>query len=669
MTKKKTNIPKAVFNAKIEWNAYQYDAFIKFYRQEGEQWIPKGNHLLIKDEVGVGKTIEVGIILKQFVEYKKNARILIVVPSAFLCKQWHHEMKELFYLDFYDYKNQSCDNFKYFERVICTSNDLKEIAQMDKRWDLLIIDEGHNYRNEANSFNNLEKISSKTDYVIVLSATFVVNSEGDKGTIFKLFPVNEKVKQKNGEEYGDYLFTENKKYKVFCLDKLPEIEEWEVELSKDEKEIYKEIKEQIRNNAIYNQMLASSITVFSSMAKGEEYNEVNEEELQGEKNTIDVEVELKEDSKLNKLVEEIGKMRKKPDEYGYGIVIFSRFLDVCSYLEEKLSKELGKTYEIINIGERGISRSSVNYRIQQFKNKIAELEGNSNKRVILITSDRIREGVNLQCVNVLINYDLPFTAAEISQRIGRIDRKGQTRTPHVFHMLLKGEYADREILKNFVNLKNVEGDKFYYNITQETNNAFKEDIKKDFNLNSDDDGMNHLKEKLIKNYREKEEKILKEFGIVADDSKSEDTLKLYVQSGVAGLLENLPMGIKFEKKETHQADKQCFMYSLRLEDTGKEKALKVLLRFRSLAQELQSLFVDYDLFLREQGIFYSYSELKNQNWDKKYFQLLKSEIKFGFRIFHPEEEVQEYRDFLPLDGLNKLISYIRRMDQNAESRK
>lgn len=666
MANKKNNIPKAVFNAKIEWNAYQYDAFIKFYRQEGDGWIPRGNHLLIEDEVGVGKTIEVGIILKQFVEYKKNARILIVVPSAFLCKQWHREMRELFYLDFYDYKNQNCGNFNDFERVICTSNDLKEEVIKDTRWDLLIIDEGHNYRNEANNFENLETISSKTDYVIALSATFVVNDKIDKEKILELFPVSEKVKQENGNKYGDYQSTVNKKYEVFCLDKLPEIEEWEVELREEEDKKYNEIKQQIGENAIYKQMLASSIPVFSSMAKGEEYNEVNEEELQGEKNTIDVEVELKEDSKLNKLVEEIRKMRNKPDEYGYGIVIFSRFLDVCSYLEEKLSKELGKTYEIINIGERGISRSAVNYRIQQFKNKIAELEENSDKRVILITSDRIREGVNLQRANVLINYDLPFTAAEISQRIGRIDRKGQTRTPYIFHMLLQEKekkYADREILENFVNLKNVEENKFYYNITQETNNAFKAAIKKEFNLNLNDDGMNHLKGKLTENYREKEEKILKEFGIVADDSKSEDALKLHVEEKIGPLLKDLPTGINLKKEEVHQVDKQYRMYALELGDIGKEKVLKVLFRFPSLAQELQSLFVDYDRFLREQGIFYEYSELEHQKWDRKYLQLLKSQIKFGFRIFNPEEkDEQEFRDYLPLDGLSKLISYIRRMD-------
>src|SRR3954466_340269 len=80
----------AVASAQVDLNPHQVDAALSAFRS------PLSKGALLADEVGLGKTIEAGLVLSQKWAERKR-RILIIVPSN-LRKQWHQELTEKFFL-------------------------------------------------------------------------------------------------------------------------------------------------------------------------------------------------------------------------------------------------------------------------------------------------------------------------------------------------------------------------------------------------------------------------------------------------------------------------------------------------------------------------------------------------------------------------------------------
>lgn len=70
-------------------------------------------------------------------------------------------------------------------------------------------------------------------------------------------------------------------------------------------------------------------------------------------------------------------------------------------------------------------------------------------KAIMVCSDMLKEGVNLQCAKVLINYDLPFNPAILEQRIGRIDRVGQQDEIFIYNFIVNKTY-DTTVYYRFI---------------------------------------------------------------------------------------------------------------------------------------------------------------------------------------------------------------------------
>ena len=84
-------LSQSMFNAQIDLNPHQIEAALFVFQS------PLSNGVIIADEVGLGKTIEAGLVLCQYwSEFKR--KILIVAPAS-LRKQWSMELKEKFFID------------------------------------------------------------------------------------------------------------------------------------------------------------------------------------------------------------------------------------------------------------------------------------------------------------------------------------------------------------------------------------------------------------------------------------------------------------------------------------------------------------------------------------------------------------------------------------------
>ncbi len=143
---------------------------------------------LIADDVGLGKTIEVGMLLKALFLRKRFKRVLIVTPAS-LTLQWQEELIEKF--GFEDFVVLNHDFFakriSSWDRNSCVIASIDSLKQDDKLelllqgpdWDLVIFDEAHRLsRSEvgrqfqsSNRFRLASKIRSKTDNLLLLSAT------------------------------------------------------------------------------------------------------------------------------------------------------------------------------------------------------------------------------------------------------------------------------------------------------------------------------------------------------------------------------------------------------------------------------------------------------------------------------------------------------------------
>lgn len=168
-------------DAKIELTPHQIEAALFAFRS------PLSKGVILADEVGLGKTIEAGLVISQKWAERKR-RILIIVPAN-LRKQWNQELWEKFYLpsmilEARSYKQaEAAGNTNPFvqdEIVITSYNFASRFNEqvMTAHWDLVVIDEAHKLRNvykNTNRIANNLKIALRNAPKVLLTATPLQN--------------------------------------------------------------------------------------------------------------------------------------------------------------------------------------------------------------------------------------------------------------------------------------------------------------------------------------------------------------------------------------------------------------------------------------------------------------------------------------------------------------
>lgn len=142
--------------------------------------------LLLADEVGLGKTIEAGLIIAQQLACGRARRVLVLVPES-LVNQWFVELLRRFNLPFAIYDEERCESLTTdanpFEDEQCViasaqwlaSDDARARQLLDARWDLLLVDEAHHltWSPEAASsgYRLVEALAAQTPGLLLLTAT------------------------------------------------------------------------------------------------------------------------------------------------------------------------------------------------------------------------------------------------------------------------------------------------------------------------------------------------------------------------------------------------------------------------------------------------------------------------------------------------------------------
>lgn len=184
---------------------HQYKPLIKFLNSEN-------NRVLIADEVGLGKTIEAGMIFKEIDKREELKISLIVVPSSLTLK-WQEELNIRFdeyfeiqktnqFLNFINEVENSGNSRLINEKIIISYHTLRDERVMKSiknsffEVDFLIMDEAHTMRNYGTStFESAELITSISEHIVFLTATPVQNSLNDLFNVLSLL---------DGDYFKDY---------------------------------------------------------------------------------------------------------------------------------------------------------------------------------------------------------------------------------------------------------------------------------------------------------------------------------------------------------------------------------------------------------------------------------------------------------------------------------
>ena len=173
----------AVASAQVDLNPHQVDAALFAFNS------PLSRGALLADEVGLGKTIEAGLVLSQ--RWAERKRRILVITPANLRKQWHQELTEKFFLPCRILETKPYNeaikqgNFKPFEVkdtiVICSYHFARSKASdvATTPWDLVVIDEAHRLRNvykPSNVIANTLKLALQERHKLLLTATPLQNS-------------------------------------------------------------------------------------------------------------------------------------------------------------------------------------------------------------------------------------------------------------------------------------------------------------------------------------------------------------------------------------------------------------------------------------------------------------------------------------------------------------
>lgn len=155
-------LSQSLINATVDLNPHQVEAALFAFRA------PLERGAILADEVGLGKTIEAGLIISQLWAERKR-KILIVVPPP-LRKQWNRELIEKFYIPSIIMESRNYNElvreghafpFEQKDGVVITSYQFARNKSADikrTQWDLIIVDEAHRLRNVYKKSNKISRI-------------------------------------------------------------------------------------------------------------------------------------------------------------------------------------------------------------------------------------------------------------------------------------------------------------------------------------------------------------------------------------------------------------------------------------------------------------------------------------------------------------------------------
>lgn len=409
---------------------------------------------ILADEVGLGKTIEAGLILKEYMIRGLVKKVLILVPAS-LVTQWAIELNSKFFIPAIaqrkSYVWEQCD-------VVVSSIDTakrnphKDIIY-NQDYDLVIIDEAHKLKN--NKTKNYEFVQNlKKKFCLLLTATPIQNRISEIFNLVSLLKPghlgNEadfyQKYQKDSRSLDDDEFLKELVNKVMIRNRRADtgiewtkrnVETLPIEFSKEERELYEAVtnlrgdgnwmsSSQFSVMTLQREACSSREAVFFTLRNMLQKKDEPTKEFQEQIQALITKVEaVQKNAKAEKALELIQQINDK-------VIIFTEYRATQLYLQWFL-----KQYGITSVPFRGGFKRGKKDWMRELFQKNAQ---------VLIATEAGGEGINLQFCNHIINFDLPWNPMRLEQRIGRVHRLGQEKDVNIYNFAIK-DTVEEHVLK------------------------------------------------------------------------------------------------------------------------------------------------------------------------------------------------------------------------------
>jgi hypothetical protein len=187
--------------------------------------------------------------------------------------------------------------------------------------------------------------------------------------------------------------------------------------------------------------------------------------------------QIDEDPKLDKFINKLGEFLSSDINPESKLVVFSESVDTVNYLYDSLTKDLHRK-DVLKVSASNRGRLFGTIKANFDANVPADKQ--ENKYSIILTSDVLAEGVNLHRSNVIVNYDSPWNASRLMQRIGRVNRIGSVADNIYNYMFYPSQQGDKEIQLYKNALIKLQG--FHSAFGEDAQIYSREEIVKDFQL-------------------------------------------------------------------------------------------------------------------------------------------------------------------------------------------
>jgi SNF2 family DNA or RNA helicase len=441
--------------------------------------------VLLADEVGLGKTIEASLLLREYLLRGIAKRVLILVPTP-LVSQWGEELQSKFGLEFdIPPRTRSSDSPEYWaehDRVLASIN----FAKMKNRagavaavpWDLVIVDEAHHCKNRSTL--NWKLVNSlQRRYLFLLTATPVQNDLVELYNLLTLLePGHLKTESHFKKQYvrrgnprdprnrerlrsllGEVMIRNTRS--LVEMDLPPRYAQTLMaEPQGDEARVYRRLVDYLRDRKLLppagenggdgdeespadeetsqrdgrsvpddrpplnRRQLAALLTASGShpRALGQSLQNIAGDDPAATA-IIELAGGIDRSAKDQRLVELVHQSR------GNKLLVFAGLRRTLEHLQQLLASE----------GHEFVTFSGA----QTDHEKDAAVAAFRASVPIMLCSESGGEGRNLQFANTLVNFDLPWNPMRIEQRVGRIHRIGQTREVFIFNLCTAGSLEAR----------------------------------------------------------------------------------------------------------------------------------------------------------------------------------------------------------------------------------
>ena len=415
---------------------------------------------LLSDEVGLGKTIEAGLVLKEYLLRQMVRRVLILTPPG-LVEQWREELTTKFDItDFVTsndeaFRTRGPDAWTHFPHVIASLATARRPEHRQvitaEMYDLVIVDEAHHLKNRTSvSWKLVNELQKR--FILLLTATPVQNSLNE---LYNLVTVLKPGQLKSPKEFqrefvvrGDPRLPKNRgRLRDLLSDvmvrhsrsqislQLPPRRAHTIQLHlfDDERQLYDAIA------ALSRRMLgdeevtsahrfgmrsllreagssaAATRTTLRSLAEVAGLAAYRAELLRLADQASAVHGSAKAEA-LHKLLEAQAKGGGQQSK----VLVFTQFRATLELLATQLQK-----WDIdCAVYHGGLTSHQKDQAIRDFHDHLP----------VLLSTEAAGEGRNLQFCRALVNFDLPWNPLRIEQRVGRIHRIGQTHPVDIFNL-------------------------------------------------------------------------------------------------------------------------------------------------------------------------------------------------------------------------------------------